>query len=771
MESINSFLPKPKHETEYSSNSGHNKGDGITIVSNLGAEERQLLSKTYSIPPYGSRGVPNKWRPRDPEDYGDGGAYPEIHVAQYPRNMGSPAGSRGKGGAGPVSRQNKTLALTVTSEGQVDYTSIARQGHAKNRVIQSSFQDLVPLRQRAKNGEISLDRPEREEVDETRNKTQLALQKIVDNQVAASKPKTAINSGPASQANATYVRYTPTNMMGESSDVAHKQRIIKIVDVQEDPLAPPKFKHSKVPARPPSPPAPVLRSPPRKLTAEDQKNWYIPPSVSNWKNQKGFTIAIDKRMAADGRHLQEHTINDNFAKLSESLAIADNKMRQEVQHRNQQRRLMKEKEELDRESKLKELARKAKEERDEILKKTSSVNSRRRYSDSESEGSDIETEDKRKVSIKRERSPQNKPSPSPPPRRRRRGDSASPPVDRSPLPDRSRRARRGSYASVSRSPSPEPRRRRRGSSVSPEPSRSPIPDRRPYDKKRRGSVSESEDEGRGRSRSPSDNESPPRKTRRRGSYEREPPRRNRRRGSYSEDESPRPSRNSRRRGSYSDQSEDDSDHSRNRSSHRDERRANKRDDRDRETPDERRRRIERAERLQEERRKLRVSRMGTERRVKSMLGDGDRDISERVALGVAKPTATSSSDTQFDSRLMGRVSVSNTINEDNVYDSALFRASEAAASIYRPKGNKSAGGDDDEDEMGDRMNKESRFEALGSAKNGFAGAQNAEERTGPVEFEKDDGRSAVDQMFKEIKESKENVESKGKDKKKSSRWK
>jgi SNW domain-containing protein 1 len=31
----------------------------------------------------------------------------------------------------------------------------------------------------------------------------------------------------------------------------------------------------------------------------------IPPCISNWKNNKGFTIPLDKRLAADGRGLQD----------------------------------------------------------------------------------------------------------------------------------------------------------------------------------------------------------------------------------------------------------------------------------------------------------------------------------------------------------------------------------------------------------------------------------------------------------------------------------
>ena len=49
---------------------------------------------------------------------------------------------------------------------------------------------------------------------------------------------------------------------------------------------------------------PVMHSPPRPVTAEDQANWKIPPCISNWKNAKGYTIPLDKRLAADGRGLQ-----------------------------------------------------------------------------------------------------------------------------------------------------------------------------------------------------------------------------------------------------------------------------------------------------------------------------------------------------------------------------------------------------------------------------------------------------------------------------------
>src|ERR1700748_1185088 len=52
-------------------------------------EIQQSTSTTVTaqavIPPYGQR---QGWRPSKPQDFADGGAYPECHIAQYPLEMG-----------------------------------------------------------------------------------------------------------------------------------------------------------------------------------------------------------------------------------------------------------------------------------------------------------------------------------------------------------------------------------------------------------------------------------------------------------------------------------------------------------------------------------------------------------------------------------------------------------------------------------------------------------------------------------------------------------
>lgn len=145
-----------------------------------------------------------------------------------------------------------------------------------------------------------MERPSDEDVQSTADRTRAALEKLVNGKIKAAQPKNVPDKG----GKTTFLRYTP-GQQDPSAEGGLKQRIIKMSEVQEDPLEPPRFKHKKIPRGPPSPPAPVLRSPPRKATAAEQKEWMIPPCISNWKNNKGFTIPLDKRLAADGRGLQD----------------------------------------------------------------------------------------------------------------------------------------------------------------------------------------------------------------------------------------------------------------------------------------------------------------------------------------------------------------------------------------------------------------------------------------------------------------------------------
>ena len=271
--SMSRFLPKAKYTGENEELKSQTQGPKVVSASSL---ENQVVIKRPGPPPYRQRAG---WRPRAPEDFGDGGAFPEIPVAQYPLDMGRKTQS-----------SSNALAVTVNADGQRDYTALAKRGHREGRMVQASFADLIPLRQRAEAGEIDLSRPSAEEVEATRQRTQAALEKLVSGVVAAQKPK---NIQGLKRDAPTYVRFQPSAQMGDTKQP--KERIIKIVQRQMDPLEPPKHKHKKIPRGtdtlslysqndiissnnypgPPSPPPPVLHSPPRKLTAADQEAWRV----------------------------------------------------------------------------------------------------------------------------------------------------------------------------------------------------------------------------------------------------------------------------------------------------------------------------------------------------------------------------------------------------------------------------------------------------------------------------------------------------------------
>jgi SNW domain-containing protein 1 len=359
-------LPKPRYTGE---DEEQKQTVGPRIIGADQAASQQLqVAKRSGIPPYGQR---NNWRPRGNEDFGDGGAYPEVPVAQYPLDMGRKHAA-----------SSNALTLTVDAQGQVDYTAIAKRGHAENRIVQASFKDLIPLRHQANAGDISLARPDQETVAETKRKTELALATLIAGASAAQRPK---NVKGVEKREASFVRYTPANQMGNDNS-KKGDRIMKIMSRQVDPMEPPKFKAKKIPGRPPSPPPPVMHSPPRKLTAEDQEAWRIPPTVSNWKNPKGYTVPLDKRLAADGRGLQDVTINDKFASFAEALQTADRHAREEVKERALMQQRLAEKEKEQKEESLRLLAQKAREEKSGAMSKrparSRSRSSRSRSADS-----------------------------------------------------------------------------------------------------------------------------------------------------------------------------------------------------------------------------------------------------------------------------------------------------------------------------------------------------------------------------------------------------
>ncbi|KAJ3398697.1 mRNA splicing protein [Chytridiales sp. JEL 0842] len=278
------------------------------------------------------------------------------------------------------------LPLQTDEDGKIRYDLVLMQGQRDGKIVHSRLQDV-------KEKDITDEdrsRPSDEVVEATTEKTKLALEKLIDcmylptialciidvllimdmyclgiitaisgistARIKATKPQ---SHNSLEDKKPTYVRYAPAKQSGSVAE----SRIIRMTEAPVDPMEPAKFKHRKVPRPPPSPPPPVMHSPPRKVSAEEQANWIIPPCISNWKNAKGYTIPLDKRLAADGRGVQDIQINDNFAKLGEALAIADRHAREEVRTRAEMQAKLAAKAKREKEDILRELAQKAREER------------------------------------------------------------------------------------------------------------------------------------------------------------------------------------------------------------------------------------------------------------------------------------------------------------------------------------------------------------------------------------------------------------------------
>ena len=68
------------------------------------------------------------------KDYGDGGAFPEINMPQFPLGMGI-----GKKGS-----TSNAIAKQVDAEGKIKYESLTRIGQRTDKIIYSKATDLLP---------------------------------------------------------------------------------------------------------------------------------------------------------------------------------------------------------------------------------------------------------------------------------------------------------------------------------------------------------------------------------------------------------------------------------------------------------------------------------------------------------------------------------------------------------------------------------------------------------------------------------------------------
>jgi SNW domain-containing protein 1 len=232
-----------------------------------------------------------------------------------------------------------------------------------NRNVQSSIDDI-----REKRGDAEMIAlPSQQEIQETMERTLAALQEKMQGKIKMKTSSGVTKSQDSAAADATYIRYN-VNSEAAGYHKSTQQRVIKMVEAQVDPMEPAKHKIRKEEKGAGSPPAPILHSPARKLSKEEAAEWKIPTAYSNWKNEKGFIIPLDKRLATDGhaQALAANGVNDKFADFAEALYTSERKAAEDIRVRNNIRKQMALREREEREEELKKLAAQARALRAEV---------------------------------------------------------------------------------------------------------------------------------------------------------------------------------------------------------------------------------------------------------------------------------------------------------------------------------------------------------------------------------------------------------------------
>lgn len=180
--------------------------------------------KQSVVPPQGKR---KGWIPRIASDFGDGGAFPEIHVAQYPLDMGR----KGK-------QSSQVLALTTDSTGKVRHDVIAKVGQRDGKIVHSSKEAITSKQL----DDEALRKPDDDAIAENTERTRLALEAMVNAKTASAHG--SLDRAIADKKDPQYIRYTPSNQGGGHASGA-TNRVIRMVEAPVDPMEPPKFKHKR----------------------------------------------------------------------------------------------------------------------------------------------------------------------------------------------------------------------------------------------------------------------------------------------------------------------------------------------------------------------------------------------------------------------------------------------------------------------------------------------------------------------------------------------
>ncbi|KAG7194096.1 mRNA splicing protein [Scheffersomyces spartinae] len=240
--------------------------------------------------------------------------------------------------------KNTIQKLHLNDDGSINYNAtLATVNADPHQRVQATYDDTVSLKARFPRLKHSFPRYDLATCpDDTLKQCVIDTQRTIDAILKQKLGHTAVDNDTATLSSGT--------------------NEILVSTYREDPLLPPKFRLRKNRhSGSPSVPAPILKKTSEaNITKEDRDKWRIPAAISNWKNNQGFTISIDKRMQAahggEGSSSAEDVNFTKFSQVSMALQQAETEAREEL---NQKRDLMKqleEKKQRERELQLKALA-------------------------------------------------------------------------------------------------------------------------------------------------------------------------------------------------------------------------------------------------------------------------------------------------------------------------------------------------------------------------------------------------------------------------------
>ncbi|RLV96563.1 Pre-mRNA-processing protein 45 [Spathaspora sp. JA1] len=234
-----------------------------------------------------------------------------------------------------TNENNKVLALQSNIQA-LDYTKVIDDE-------QVNYESTIPLKKRYPNLTHNFPRPSLDdpEVQDVIEQTKSIISKLITPEQDTEIVK--------------HIEYNSENIIEGSSD-----RVIQIRKFQVDPMLPPQFKLRKNRHKPQTAEtAPIVKQTSNKLTKEDREKWNIPAVVSNWENNEGFTIDLDKRVM--GQTTTSPQVNiEKFGNLSNALVDAEIQAREDIKIRNEIRKRKEENETRERERNLRDLAQRSK---------------------------------------------------------------------------------------------------------------------------------------------------------------------------------------------------------------------------------------------------------------------------------------------------------------------------------------------------------------------------------------------------------------------------